>query len=31
VAGIVAGIAVLLLVKAGQWLWRRVRTPVVAA
>jgi predicted DNA repair protein MutK len=31
VAGIVAGIAVLLLVKAGQCLWRRFRTPVVAA
>jgi len=31
VAGIVAGAIVLALVSAGQWLWRRLRTPAVAA
>jgi predicted DNA repair protein MutK len=30
-AGILAGALVLLLVSAGQWLWRRLRTPAVAA
>jgi predicted DNA repair protein MutK len=31
VVGIVAGAIVLALVSAGQWLWRRVRTPAVVA
>jgi predicted DNA repair protein MutK len=30
-AGIVAGVLVLALVSAGQWLWRRLRAPTVAA